>query len=759
VHETIAEREFTMSLLKPARSLLRTAVCAAAVACTAAAHAAAPRVLPAGTLPADGRLEPPRSVNSYHPFHPISSAAEWTERREAIRRRVLVAAGLWPMPRAAASPPQFRADVDCGDHVVTGVVLESFPGHFVTGSLYRPKGPPPPGGRPGVLCPHGHWPKGRFLDVDPDKIAAEIASGGESRPEAARSPLQARCVQLARMGCTVFLYDMVGYADSVQFAGHRASPRAELDLPEPGGWGFAGAQAGLRLQSIFGLQTFNSLRVLDFLTALDGVDPKRILVTGASGGGTQTMMLAAIDDRVAASFPCVMVSTGMQGGCPCENASVLRIGQGNIDIAAAAAPRPQGLTAADDWTRELKTKGWPDLERLYALLSAPGAVEAHFDIRFPHNYNEVARNHMYAFANRHLGLGLAEPIRERGFSFLTSESLTVWDAAHPAPAGAAAGVEHERDLCHRWAVDTAGQVALLLDPADPPALRRCRDVVGAGWQVLVGRNPPPADTVRGVTVDESRAEGIRTLKLLVRNVPRREELPVVALVPDRVTGGAVIVASPDGKDGLFVGVEPRPEVARLLAAGRTVVGADLFGQGEFRREAGDFVENTRVPLPGGTEPWRLDPVYSYGYNDSLFARRTHDLVTLAAWVRSQPLHAGDELGLVGLAGAGHWATAARAVLADGPSPVRLRAVIDTGGFRFRGLRSPWHADFQPGAVALGDLPALLVLGGPGPLWLAGESPAIVATLRRAAAFEGGRAVVAAADSGGESWADFFLTAP
>ena len=70
--------------------------------------------------------------------------------------------------------------------------------------------------------------------------------------------------------------------------------------------------------------------------------PARIGVTGASGGGTQTMMLAAVDERPAAFFPAVMVSTHMQGGCTCENASYLRIGTGNVEIAALAAPRPLG---------------------------------------------------------------------------------------------------------------------------------------------------------------------------------------------------------------------------------------------------------------------------------------------------------------------------------------------------------------------------------------------------------------------------------
>ena len=77
------------------------------------------------------------------------------------------------------------------------------------------------------------------------------------------------------------------------------------------------------------------------------------------------MILGAIDERIAASMPCVMVSTAMQGGCTCENAPLLRIDQGNIDIAAATAPRPLGLTAADDWTIDLKMSGFPDLQNVY----------------------------------------------------------------------------------------------------------------------------------------------------------------------------------------------------------------------------------------------------------------------------------------------------------------------------------------------------------------------------------------------------------
>ena len=126
-------------------------------------------------------------------------------------------------------------------------------------------------------------------------------------------------MQLARMGCVVFHYDMVGYADSVQIPfelAHGCSKqRPEFDTPE--NWGFFSTQAELRLQSIMGLQTYNSIRALDWISQLPDVDPARIGVTGASGGGTQTFILTSIDPRPLAAFPAVIVSTAIQVVCTC----------------------------------------------------------------------------------------------------------------------------------------------------------------------------------------------------------------------------------------------------------------------------------------------------------------------------------------------------------------------------------------------------------------------------------------------------------
>ena len=171
------------------------------------------------------------------------------------------------------------------------------------------------------------------------------------------------------MGIVAFNFDMLGYCDSQQISfavAHRfAKQRPEMNAAE--NWGLFSPQAEAHAQSVMGLQTWNSIRALDFLETLPDVDAKRIGCTGASGGGTQTFILGAIDPRLAVACPAVMVTTAMQGGCTCENASLLRIGTGNVEFAALFAPKPLGMTAANDWTKEMATKGFPELQKHYAL--------------------------------------------------------------------------------------------------------------------------------------------------------------------------------------------------------------------------------------------------------------------------------------------------------------------------------------------------------------------------------------------------------
>src|SRR2546425_11956343 len=273
------------------------------------AFADSPRALTEGQLPNDIRLQPPKDLDGYFPFTPATSREEWEKRAERVRRQILVSLGLWPMPTKTPLNPVIHGRIDRGDYSVEKVYFESVPGFFVTGNLYRPKNKS--GKAPGVLCPHGHWDQGRFTDSGAEGVRKEIVQGAERFEEGGRSPLQARCVQLARMGCIVFHYDMIGYADSVQISfevAHRfAKQRPEMSTLE--NWGLFSPRAEAHFQSVMGLQAWNSIRSLDFLLGLPEVDPERIACTGASGGGTQTFILSAIDPRGKVAFPAVIVLT------------------------------------------------------------------------------------------------------------------------------------------------------------------------------------------------------------------------------------------------------------------------------------------------------------------------------------------------------------------------------------------------------------------------------------------------------------------
>ena len=392
------------------------------LALTAAPAADDPtRVLPDGQKPQDARIGKVRTLNDTDfLFTAPTDLKQWDARRQALREQVLVAEGLWPMPEKTPLNAVVHGKIDRDEYTIEKVFFESTPGHYVSGNLYRPKGKT--GKLPGVLFAHGHWQDARFLDVGEKAADAAVKGGGEKTETTARYFMQALPAQLARMGCVVFQYDMVGHSDS------KMIPHRE---------GFTDADAELRLQSFMGLQTWNSIRALDFLTSLPDVDATRIGVTGASGGGTQTFVLCAVDDRPTVAFPAVMVSTEMQGGCVCENASYLRQGTGNVELAALFAPKPLGMTGAHDWTLHIEEKGLPPLKDLYKLYGAEDRVMAKCFPQFEHNYNQVSREVMYNWFNKYLKLGQAEPVVEKPFEpVVPTKDLSVYDEQHPLPKDA-----------------------------------------------------------------------------------------------------------------------------------------------------------------------------------------------------------------------------------------------------------------------------------------------------------------------------------
>lgn len=677
------------------------------------------RVYPVGQRPGDQRLGELRNLNSYFPYTAVEDRDGWEQRQAEIRRRILVSQGLWPLPTKTPLNAVVHGRVERDDYTVDRVFFESIPGHYVTGSLYRPKGVAGP--HPAILSPHGHWSNGRFYDAGEAHVRDDIKIGAEQFEVAGRYPIQARAVQLARMGCVVFIYDMTGNADSIQI-GHRPAKWSHLDREK--NWGFMSAQAELRLQNMMGLQTWNSIRVIDFLSGLDDVDASRIGVTGASGGGTQSMIIGAIDDRIAAAMPCVMVSTGMQGGCTCENAPLLRIGQGNIDIAAAIAPRPLGLTAADDWTVELETKGYPDLIRLYEMLGHGDRLTAVFHTQFKHNYNQVNRAAMYRFFNRHFDIGRTEPITERDFVPLSKQEATVWNDDHPAPSGDQVGDAHEVRILRLAAMNSEQTIGQVI-PETSAEIADFLTTVAGGWETILDRRIGQVGEVTFEETGRSRQGDFERVLGRLVHASAGEQIPAIRI---RMAGkkplGRVVWIADHGKQSVVRDSPQRASIEALVRSGYEVLSADLFGQGEFLAADSSDATQPMWIQRGGDSGWHRFSGYTYGYNHPLFVKRVHDVLSLIklAGRESVPVRV---VGLGKVAGA----LAAAAVGQAGESVEE--AFIDADGFRFETLRKQDDPMFVPGAVKFLDVDGLLAIALPTKVTVVGAKSELVAKVYRA----------------------------
>jgi len=367
------------------------------------------------------------------------SVAEWQSRRGALKDQILFAAGLMPMREKTPLNPRITGKVEGPDYTVENVAIETLPGYWLGGNLYLPKGKKPP--YPAVLHPHGHWKNGRLENTD-----------NYSGPSLG--------VNLARRGFAVFAYDMVGYNDTKQTPHDFGNPAEQL-------WSFGPLP----------LQLWNSIRVLDYVTMLPNVDESRVGITGASGGGTQTFLLTAADDRIKFAAPVNMVSFIMQGGCVCENQPGLRVGTNNVEFAAMAAPRPMLVVAATgDWTRNVPKEEFPAIESIYRLYGASKRVEM-VQIEAPHNYNEASREAVYRFLTK-TAFGKEGPARETPSGIEDVEKLRVFpDGKFPE------GAKSYEQIREYWQNEARRQADAMADKAQ---LREwLRDALEVEWPARV----------------------------------------------------------------------------------------------------------------------------------------------------------------------------------------------------------------------------------------------------------------------------------
>ncbi len=613
------------------RSFLATAGLSLLATPNSLPGSAAPKspLSPAELPPADARDVPQRDARlvireatTACPPPRAGAVQSWSRRAASLREQILSAAGLWPFPDRTPLRPQIFDRMELDGFTLEKVYFESFPGFYCTGNLFRPRNRKGP--FPGVLNPHGHWNAGRLENALGDQ-------GHASVPQ--------RCMFFARQGYVSFAYDMVGYNDSVQAShsfgcahpGTRGGPCTDT------------VEEGLRLGlwgiSLLGLQLWNSIRAIDFLTSLPDVDPNRIAATGASGGGTQTLLLTAVDDRVRVAAPVNMISHYFQGDCVCEGAHNLRIDTSNIEFAAMTAPRPLLMVAATgDWTRDTPRVEYPAVAAFYRMLGASGQLQS-VQLPFPHNYNQSSREAVYRFFSRWLQAPGAEPgpLHEQDgqeFSLTPSETLVFY--RRPRPPSAL--TEHR--LAEMFKANARRQITEVW-PRSAAGIDSFRQRFAPVYRSAVLAETPPREDLRWCCVDRAAGPGGERQHLLLGRRSRNDRIPAQFWRPSKPSGTAVLLIDAGGSAAALGTPEAATPLANAFSRQSCMVLAiDAFQCGKAR------------------DPQRrMQGTAFTTYNRTDEMERIQDVLTALAWLDAawKP----QRLLLAGTGDAGLWCLLAR----------------------------------------------------------------------------------------------------
>ena len=571
----------------------------------------------------DARGGTPRDLNTPYTF-PNYSKAEWTEKAAALRQQIRVANGLVPTHEPTPLNAEIFGKIEREDYSIEKVHFEPFPGFFTTGNLYRPLGKSGP--FPGIVSPHGHWSRGRIEDIE-------------------RGSIPGRCINFAKQGYVIFAYDMLGYNDSGKQIDHR----------------YGGAHEDLWGLSAMGLQLQNSISSIDFLESLPDVDNDRIGCTGASGGGTQTFILTAVDERIKVSAPVNMISATMQGGCLCENAPNLRLDVSNIEIGALMVPRPLLLVSATgDWTVKTPTVEYPAIRSIYAHFDAEDKVHQ-VQVDAEHNYNKESREAVYAwFAKWFLGAEDASSFKEVPFQTESDEALLVFsDREMPAHA------LKQEEFLPTWANRTL-QAIERRKPTNETELETFREEMGSGLQHALGLQIPKITDITLVEPEGAFPTTYQTnlsaRHLVIGRKDKGDTIPAILLSPEPQVGHdpVVVIVHPEGKEKLIDAETgaPSPLITDLLHADRKVLLIDVFGTGEHS----DYTRSE-------------DTNYFTTYNRTTAASRVQDIVTALCCFTGR----GDvsEVNLIGIGEAGLWS-----LLASGFADVK-NVVVDAAELNLR----------------------------------------------------------------------------
>jgi dienelactone hydrolase len=309
------------------------------------------------------------------PVDDLAALAEWRD-----RFRVRLQDALAPWPREVPLRLEVTEQTACDGYRRDRVVFDTEDLMSVPAYLLVPDGRVAPG--PAVLAAHGHGPgKSRICGVETEGVAGSDYAAA-----------------LARRGHVVLAPDMRCFGERADWnpPDHYACD-TNLVHQVMGGW------------SPLTQNLWDLARSLDVLEAHPLVDPARIGMVGFSYGGTVTLFLAALDQRVAAAVVSGFFSSWAEAHKVPWNMCGSQVLPGmlgvmeHVDLGALVAPRPLLIeTGREDplFPEAAARASFAQLQRIYEHLGA-GDRLAHDVFDGEHQWHgDLA----YPFLDQHLGV-------------------------------------------------------------------------------------------------------------------------------------------------------------------------------------------------------------------------------------------------------------------------------------------------------------------------------------------------------------------
>jgi hypothetical protein len=341
---------------------------------------------------------------------------------------------------------------------------------------------------------------------------------------------------------------------------------------------------------------------------------------------------------------------------------------------------------------DIERKGLPELKALYRLYGAEDNVTAKCWPEFGHNYNQVSREMMYGWFNKHLKLGQPDPVKEQPFEPVPPRELSVFDDGHPRPRDTLDGAGLRKVMTQR----SDRQIAAL-KPTDAKSLAEYRRVIGTALRVVTGSSLPAAAEVEAAAVGEKEKRGTAVVqRLLLGRKGQGEQVPALGIRGETFDGNVVVWIHPRGKNSLWEFGKLIPAAQEIIDQKAAILAVDVFGVGEL------------TPA----KPITVDKNFSgftFGYNRTLLGQRVHDILTAVAYARAHDKT--RAVHLVGWDKAGPWVLLARGLCGDAV----LRTAADAAGFRFGTLKDTGDEMMLPGALKYGGLQAFAALAAPADL--------------------------------------------